>query len=61
MLLITFLPSITTFGIDAKFESNKTKLDTFLVTSLPDAMAMLQSASLSASTSFTPSPVIATV
>ena len=55
------LPSATTNGIDAKLLSKSTKLDTLLAASLPDCMAIEQSASLSASTSFTPSPVIPTV
>ena len=55
------LPSATTFGIDAKLEFSNTSCDTFLAASLPEAIATLQSASLSARTSLTPSPVIATV
>ena len=61
MLFTTLLPSITTDGIQAKLESNKTSCDACAAASLPDAIAILQSASFSARTSFTPSPVIATV
>ena len=42
-------------------ESNKTSCDACAAASLPDAIATEQSASFSAKTSFTPSPVIATV
>ena len=61
ILFIVLLPSLTTFGIDAKFESSKTNWETFFVASLPFAIAILQSAVFNAKTSFTPSPVIATV
>ena len=61
MLLMTRRPSATTLGMEAKLESSSTMWLTWLAASLPEAMAMEQSASLSASTSFTPSPVIATV
>ena len=61
ILLIVLLPSATTFGIDAKLESNKINCDTLLVASLPFAIAILQSAVFRANTSLTPSPVIATV
>ena len=61
MLLITRLPSATTDGMQAKLESSRTRSETLAAASLPDAMAILQSASFSASTSFTPSPVMATV
>ena len=61
MLLMTRRPSATTDGMEAKFESSSTMCDTWHATSLPEAMAMEQSASLSASTSLTPSPVMATV
>ena len=60
-LLMLRLPSATTFGIDAKLLSSKTRLETFFAASLPEAMATEQSASFRARTSFTPSPVIATV
>ena len=61
MLLTTLLPSITTDGILLKSLSNSTSWDTWDAASLPDAMAILQSASFNARISFTPSPVIATV
>ena len=61
ILLMTRRPSFTICGSDAKSEFNNTRLAVFFAASLPDAIAMLTSASLSASTSFTPSPVIATV
>ena len=61
MLLITRLPSATIFGIELKLLSIKTRLETFLAASLPDATEIAQSASFSARISFTPSPVIATV
>ena len=61
MLLITRRPSATTAGMDAKFESISTIFATCRAASLPEAIAIEQSASFSASTSFTPSPVIATV
>ncbi|UKI38086.1 MAG: hypothetical protein L6V93_08895 [Clostridiales bacterium] len=61
ILFITRLPSFTTLGSAPKSEFNSTSCDTCDATSLPDAIAILQSASLSARTSFTPSPVIATV
>ena len=54
-------PSATMRGMDAKLESNSTRELTFFAASDPDAIATEQSASLSASTSLTPSPVIATV
>ena len=54
------LPSFTTCGMEAKLESSKTRFETVRAASLPEAIAMLQSASFSARTSFTPSPVIAT-
>ena len=60
-LFIDRLPSATTLGMEAKLLSKSTKLLTFLAASDPDAIAMEQSASFNASTSFTPSPVIATV
>ena len=61
MLFIVLRPSATTLGIDAKFESSRTNCETFLLASLPLAIAILQSASFNARTSLTPSPVIATV
>ena len=61
MLFMTRLPSATTDGMAAKFDSSSTMCETWLAASEPEAMAMEQSASLSASTSFTPSPVMATV
>ena len=61
MLLITLRPSATTLGMLAKFESIKTKWLTFLVASLPLAIAIEQSASFKARMSLTPSPVMATL
>ena len=61
MLLTTRLPSSTTFGIFEKSLSKSTTCETWHAASLPEDIATLQSASLSARTSFTPSPVIATV
>ena len=61
ILFIERRPSRTTFGIDEKSEFNSTNCETFLAASLPFAITTLQSASFSAKTSFTPSPVIATV
>ena len=61
ILLTTRLPSNTTDGIHAKLDSNNTTCAAWHAASLPDAIATLQSASLSASTSLTPSPVMATV
>ena len=60
-LLITRLPSFTILGIEPKLLSCKTRLETFLAASLPDATETAQSASFIARISFTPSPVIATV
>ena len=60
-LLMTLLPSLTTLGMDEKFESNKTRCDTFLAASEPDAIAIDVSASFKARISLTPSPVMATV
>ena len=54
-------PSCTTTGMEAKLESSSTRLETVRAASLPEAMAMEQSASFKASTSLTPSPVMATV
>ena len=61
MLLMTRRPSRTIYGMDAKLESSSTRLEQSFAASLPAAMATLQSASFRASTSLTPSPVIATV
>ena len=61
MLFITRRPSATTLGMEAKLFSSSTMWLTWLAASLPEAMATEQSASLRASTSFTPSPVMATV
>ena len=61
ILLIILLPSFIMCGILLKLESNNTSSLTFLLASLPHERAILQSASLRASTSFTQSPVIATV
>ena len=60
ILLTTLLPSRTTSGIFEKSESKSTICAALLAASLPDAIATLQSAHLSARTSLTPSPVIAT-
>lgn len=60
-LFIERLPSATTFGSDEKSESNSTNCDIFLVASAPFEIAILQSDSLRAGTSLTPSPVIATI
>jgi len=61
ILLMTRRPSATTDGMAAKSESNSTICETWHATSLPEAIATLQSAALSAKTSLTPSPVMATV
>ena len=61
MLLTTRLPSSTTDGIFEKSDSRSTTCAACAAASLPDAIAILQSASLSARTSLTPSPVMATV
>ena len=60
ILLTTRLPSNTTDGILAKSESKRTICAALDAASLPDAIAILQSASFNASTSLTPSPVMAT-
>ena len=60
-LLTTRRPSVTTCVICPKSESNKTTCATWVAASLPEAMAMLQSALFMAKISLTPSPVIATV
>ena len=61
MLLMTRRPSATTDGMEAKSEFISTRSEICAATSLPEAMATLQSASFKAKTSFTPSPVMATV
>ena len=61
MLLTTRRPSITTEGIQEKSDSSSTTWAAWEAASLPDAMAMLQSASFRARISLTPSPVMATV
>ena len=60
-LLMARRPSATTAGMLAKSLSTSTSSATLRAASEPAAMATEQSASLSASTSFTPSPVMATV
>ena len=60
-LFIVLLPSLTIFGIELKFESSRTNSDTFRAASAPCATAIAQSACFNANTSFTPSPVIATM
>lgn len=57
----TCLHSNTTYGIRPKSESKSTVCAACAAASLPDAIAILQSASFIASISFTPSPVMATV
>ncbi len=61
MLLMTRRPSATTSGMEEKSEFISTRSEIWAATSLPEAIAMEQSASLRASTSLTPSPVMATV
>ena len=61
ILLTTLLPSSTTSGIHEKSDYRSTSCDACAAASLPEAIAILQSASFKARTSFTPSPVIATV
>ena len=61
ILLMTRRPSATTEGIAAKFDSSSTMCETWQAASEPEAIATEQSASLRARTSFTPSPVMATV
>ena len=61
MLLMTRGPRRPRDGIAEKFESISTSWATPRVASLPDAIATPQLASFSASTSLTPSPVIATM
>ncbi len=60
-LFISFLPSTTTLGRALKSEFNNTSWATAFVASEPLAIAIPQSASFKARTSFTPSPVIATI
>ena len=59
-LLMTCLPSFTTFGSDEKLDFKSTSFEIDLATSLPSAIAIEQSASFKARVSLTPSPVIAT-
>ncbi len=61
ILLITLLPSLTTLGSAEKSLSSNTSCATLRLASDPLAIAIEQSASLSAMTSLTPSPVIPTV
>ena len=61
ILFTTLLPSINTSFKTLKSEFKSTICDTCLATSLASGRVMLQSACLNAITSFTPSPVIATV
>ena len=60
-LLMERRPSATTDGMWAKSLSTSTTSATLRAASEPEAMATEQSASRRARTSFTPSPVIATV
>ena len=60
-LLMTLRPSSTTRGSVAKESSSTTNSATARLAALPEPMAIPMSASFRASTSFTPSPVIATV
>ena len=55
-LLIERLPSPTIFGIELKSESMSTSCETLRAELLAFSKVILQSASLRASTSFTPSP-----
>ena len=57
---MTLLPSSTMSPNNLKSSFSKTMLATFFATSLPEAKAILTSASLKAKTSLTPSPVMAT-
>ena len=61
MLLMTRRPSPTIWGMAEKSESSSTSCPTWVAAWAPEAMAMPQSASFMASTSLTPSPVMATV
>lgn len=58
---MTRRPSATTLGMAEKSELRSTSWAAWQAASEPEAMAMPQSASLRASTSLTPSPVMATV
>ena len=60
MLPTTRRPSATISGMFAKFASRSVSCAACFVASAPPAMAMEQSAALSAGMSFTPSPVMAT-
>ena len=60
MLAITRRPSATTPGMLANLPSSSTSCATARVAAAPEPIATPMSASLSASASFTPSPVIAT-
>ena len=60
MLAMTRRPSATTVGSTAKRLSSSTNWATARVAGAPLPMATPMSASLSASTSLTPSPVMAT-
>ena len=60
-LLMTRRPSASTLGSVENLSSSRTSWATARDAELPDPMAMPMSASLRASTSFTPSPVMATV
>ena len=61
MFAITCRPSLTTFGRCENLPSSRMRRATALVAWAPEFIAMPMSASLIASASFTPSPVIATV
>jgi len=61
MLLMTRRPSATISGMAEKSDSSSTSLATWLAACAPLAMATEQFASFMASTSLTPSPVMATV
>ena len=60
MFAITWRPSSTTPGRCENLPSSSTSRATAFVAAEPEFMAMPMSASLMASASFTPSPVIAT-
>ena len=61
MLLIVLLPSATTCGKASKLSFNKTSWETLRAASEPLAIEIAQSLFFKANTSFTPSPVMATV
>jgi len=61
MLAVTRRPSATTPGSVANLPSSSTSSATAFVAGAPDPTAIPRSASFSASTSLTPSPVMATV